>query len=303
MIRRFQGEDGHRRLITELRRQRIIHDNKELAEQIGNEAHLLQVDRGDVLIKQDGVDNELFFILTGRLCVKVNGREVAIRGAGQHVGEMSLIDPSARRSASVVAMQESVVAKISEPCFASLATESPRLWRLIAVELGERLRERNKLVRAPNPRPVIFIGSSTESLPIAREIRSGLRHDDILIRLWADGGVFGASQFPIEDLESQVNAADFAVLVLGPDDKVTSRSETSNAPRDNVVFELGLFMGALSRQRSFIVLPAKEDIKIPTDLMGLTPLRYRTEKSEELSSLLAPVCDDLRSIVLTKGPL
>ena len=38
---------------------------------------------------------------------------------------------------------------------------------------------------------------------------------------------------------------DFAILVLTADDLVASRDVLSTAPRDNVLFELGLFMGGL----------------------------------------------------------
>jgi len=302
MINRFQDVDGTRRLVSALRDQRIIHGNKELATKIAALVNLKMMEPGDTLIAQDGVNDDLFFILAGRLSVLVHGREVAVRQNGQHVGEMTLIDPSAKRSATVVAIDQSVVAAISEPDFSTLANEYPRLWRLIAVELSDRLRQRNDLVCPVNPRPVLFIGSSKESLPIAREIRNGLRHDDILIRLWTDGGIFGVSRFPIEDLEEQVTSADFAVLVLSPDDRVLSRGKETDAPRDNVIFELGLFMGALRRERAFIVLPRSFDIKIPTDILGLKPLEYQRGSQHEMPSLIAPVCDDLRQIITGKGP-
>jgi len=302
MIKRFQGADGTPRLISSLRDQKIIHDNEELATKIAGMINLKMIEPGEVLITQDEVDNDLFFILSGRLSVLVHGREVAVRHSGQHVGEMTLIDPSARRSASVVAIDQSVVATISEHNFSNIANEYPRLWRLISVELSDRLRQRNDLVCPVNPRPVMFIGSSKESLPIAREIRSGLRYDDILIHLWTDGGVFGASRFPIENLEGQVTSSDFAVLVLGPDDRVLSRGEETDAPRDNVIFELGLFMGALKRERTFLVLPRGLDIKIPTDILGLNPLTYQKGTQDEMPSLIAPVCDDLRQIIMEKGP-
>jgi predicted nucleotide-binding protein len=302
MIKRFQGKDGTRRLISALRDQRIIHDNEELATKIAALVNLKMIEPGDALISQDEVDNDLLFILSGRLSVLVNGREVAVRQSGQHVGEMALIDTSARRSASVVAIDQSVVAAITEPHFGTLANKYPRLWRLIAVELSDRLRQRNALVCPVNPRPVLFIGSSKESLPIAREIQTGLRYDDILIHLWTDGGIFGASRFPIEDLEDQVTSSDFAVLVLSPDDKVLSRGKETDAPRDNVIFELGLFMGALGRDRAFIVLPRRFDIKIPTDILGLTPLKYQVGPQDEIPSLVAPICNDLRKIIAKKGP-
>ena len=128
---------------------------------------ILPFESGDELITQNGVDNDIYFILAGRLSIVVNGREVAIRNPGQHVGEMVLVDPSAKRSASVVAIEQTVVAKISEASLRRLADKYPRVWQLIAGELAERLRQRNRFVATTNPRPVVFIGSSKESLSIA----------------------------------------------------------------------------------------------------------------------------------------
>ena len=87
------------------------------------------------------------------------------------------------------------------------------------------------------------------------------------------------------------------MLVLGADDIVESRNEKLYSPRDNVIFELGLFMGALSHERTFMVVPRGCDIKIPTDLLGLTSLSYKSDSSNNLTSLLGPVCDELRDII------
>ncbi len=300
MISRFCGKEGRNRLIFALRKQIVVHDNESLSMELADQAELIQLESGETLIAQNNIDNELYFILSGRLSIIANGREVAIRNSGQHVGEMALIDPSARRSASVIAIEQTVVAKISEPTFTALADRYPRVWRLIAEELCERLRQRNRLVVSPNPRPYLFIGSSKESLPIAQTIQSNLDRDNLIVRLWTDG-VFGASQFPIIELEKQIREADFAALVLGPDDEVLSRNERSDAPRDNVVFELGLFMGALSHERTFMIIPREYNIKIPTDLLGLTPLDYRSGDSNDLPSLLGPVCAELRRIINRVG--
>ena len=300
MINRFRGEASRNRLIWALRKQSILHDNETLSNELADQAELLQFESGEELIIQDGADNDIYFIIAGRLSIVVNGREVAIRNSGQHVGEMVLIDPSARRSASVIAIEQTVIAKISETFFRSLAEKYPRIWQLIAVELADRLRQRNRLVAATNPRPVMFIGSSKESLPIAEAIKSNLENKDLIVKLWTDG-VFGASQFILTELERQVRESDFAVLVLGPDDVVESRDEISDAPRDNVIFELGLFMGALSHERTFMVIPYESEIKIPTDLLGLIPLKYQSGDSNELVILLAPVCDQLRYTISKTG--
>ncbi len=268
-----------------------------MASELAEKLELVRCNPGEDLIKQDAPDSEIFFILSGRVTVLVNGREVAVRKSGQHVGEMAMIDPSARRCATVRALEETVAAKVIEPVFAGLAEVHPRLWRLIGLELGDRLRQRNALVMPPNPRPVLFIASSKESLPIARAIQSGLRYDDVLVRAWTDG-VFGASNFAIDDLQDQVVTSDFAVIVLGPDDRVNSRAVEKDAPRDNVTFELGLFMGALTRKRTILVQPRGADLKIPSDLLGLTPIEYLPGKPEDLPANIAPVCDDIRKLVM-----
>ena len=296
MINRFRGETSRDRLIWALRKQLILHDNETLSNEIADQGELLQFELNEEIVVQGDADNDIYFILAGRLSISVNGREVAIRNSGQHVGEMVLIDPSARRAASVIAIEQTVVMKISETSFRSLAEKYPRIWQLIAVELADRLRQRNRLVAAKNRRPVVFIGSSKESLPIAEAIKSNLDDKDIIVHLWTEG-VFGASQFALTELEKQVQESDFAVLVLGADDIVESRSEISDAPRDNVIFELGLFMGALSHERTFMVIPRDFNIKIPTDLLGLIPLKYEADDSNEYPNLLGPVCEQLRHTI------
>lgn len=300
VIERFRGALNRNRLIEAIKRQVIVRDDEALANRLCADLELLEFDEGAHVITQGDSDDDLYLIFSGRVAVTVNGRELAVRGVGDHVGEMALIDPSANRSASVVALEKIVVGKIPEPAFSRIAESFPRLWRLVAFYLGERLRQRNEDVLQKNPRPVIFIGSATESLNVAREIQSGLRHDDYVVRLWTDK-VFGASSYPIDVLQQQVRSSDFGVLVLGPEDKLTSRNVELNAPRDNTIFELGFFMGALERHRTFLVSPRGIDLKIPSDLLGLIPLQYRFDASD-LPSCIAPICNDVRTIVNRLGP-
>ena len=84
------------------------------------------------------------------------------------------------------------------------------------------------------------------------------------------------------------------------DDQVLSRKVTSDAPRDNVIFELGLFMGAISRARSYLIVPRDMSIKIPTDVLGINPMSF-DHKSADLAGSLAFVCAELSSIVRKLG--
>jgi CRP/FNR family cyclic AMP-dependent transcriptional regulator len=212
---------------------------------------------------------------------------------------MSLLDPAAVRSASVTAMTDAVVGKISEPAFSAIANGRPVLWRHIAQVVSSRLRERNTLVPERNPRPVLFIGSSRESLPVASALQTQLAKR-LAVRLWSDN-VFLASRVSIESLESQIPLLDFAVLVLSPDDMVISRHSMKPAPRDNVTFELGLFMGGLGRHRTFLLMPRGVNLKVPTDLLGVTPIEYKDGSKITLAKRLAPACSELFRLITRTG--
>jgi hypothetical protein len=71
---------------------------------------------------------------------------------------------------------------------------------------------------------------------------------------------------------ASANAADFALFIFGPDDWTESRSIALASPRDNVVFEAGMF-GAVLGWRRNIILHAR-DVKLPSDLWGLTNIPY-----------------------------
>ncbi len=300
LIDRFQGDDGKRAILLALREQQIIRDDEQLAAEFGEHVALRVLQKGEVLIKQDGGDNGMYFILAGSCSIVVNNREVAVRQGGMHVGEMALIDPTAKRSASVVAEQETVVAEIGEPTFAKLAHEHPELWRRLALEMGERLRQRNVHVKAPNPLPVIFIGSSVEGLAVANEIQLGLSHDYVVPTVWSNN-VFVPGPGTMETLEKRVQGSDFGVVVLGPEDIVISRGTENFAPRDNVILELGMFLGAMGRERSYMVKPRGVDVKIPTDLLGLTPIDYRADDPANLSTHIGPVCTQIRQAIQRLG--
>jgi CRP/FNR family transcriptional regulator, cyclic AMP receptor protein len=85
-----------------------------------------------MLIQQGASESDLFLILSGEFSVLINGELVERRMAGEHLGEMALVDPQASRSASVIAASDSVVARITEPEFTKLGDRFPCLWRRIA---------------------------------------------------------------------------------------------------------------------------------------------------------------------------
>lgn len=142
LLKSFQGSEGRLRLIDALISQPLIRDN-DLAAAVEPYLELEEVLAGTNLIKQGASDTDLFLILSGAFSVAIDGRVVARKKAGEHVGEMAVVNPFTPRSASVTATSDSVVARIPEPDFSALADRYPRLWRRIALELASRLRDGN----------------------------------------------------------------------------------------------------------------------------------------------------------------
>jgi hypothetical protein len=107
-------------------------------------------------------------------------------------------------------------------------------------------------------------------------------------------GVFGLSGGTLDSLVHATASYDFAVLVLTPDDLVERRGSQGNAPRDNVLLELGMFIGAIGRKRTFIVYPSDEELALPSDLAGVTAATYRSRKDANLLAALGPVCTQIK---------
>jgi CRP/FNR family transcriptional regulator, cyclic AMP receptor protein len=139
LLKFFRGPRGKSRLINALMVQLLVRD-RDLAEAIVRRAKLEEVPSGTNIIVQGSFDSDLFLILKGAFSISIDGRVVARKHAGEHVGEMAVVDPKMPRTASVIAIADSVVARIEERDFSALADRYPRLWRRIAVELAHRLR-------------------------------------------------------------------------------------------------------------------------------------------------------------------
>jgi hypothetical protein len=173
--------------------------------------------------------------------------------------------------------------------------------------------------------PRLFIGSSSESRPIV-EILAGELKNNAEVVPWTDPRTFPPTEFFATSLLSAATSFDFGLFLFEPDDEVQSRERSSAVPRDNVVFELGLFMSHLGLKRAFPMVP-RGRVKILSDLAGFQPIVYDEPEDaaelkalivkeqnkitrgaqvaklkEMLSTALAGPIDQIRSILRTQGP-
>src|SRR5438105_2915928 len=100
-------------------------------------------------------------------------------------------------------------------------------------------------------KPSIFLGSSNEGFDVAEKILL-LLGDVAECKLWKNAFDFGKSNY--DNLISQIAFYDYAILIATADDVVRSRHHSFDAPRDNVLFEFGLFAGGLGRRRVFYIV-------------------------------------------------
>src|SRR5258708_6639103 len=118
-------------------------------------------------------------------------------------------------------------------------------------------------------RPTIFVGSSTPALPIAREISRGLS-DIADVDLWETA--FDQEAWLLGGILKKAQQSDFGVFVIREDDKLEIKTAGTRikykSVRDNVLFEAGVFMGALGPDRTILLWPSgreSEPLRLPSD--------------------------------------
>lgn len=301
MLQRFEGDAGKRLRVEALLSQKLVGGNRQLAEQMEARIRLLELKPGEVLIQQNASDNDVYLILAGKVDIIVNGRRMRSRGPNDHVGEMAAIEPNQRRSASAVVVEETVVAALTEADFSELASRHPEMYRSIARELARRLLQRNAHVTATRDKMRVFIISSVESLPVARVVQNAFAHEEFLTTVWTDG-VFKVANYTLQSLEDQIDNSDFAIAIAHADDVTECRGKEWPTPRDNVVFELGLFMGRLGKSRAILMEPRDDGVKLPSDLAGITTITYRYVPGKDSAAYMAPACNALRKHIYDLGP-
>jgi predicted nucleotide-binding protein len=302
MIERFQGDKGKALLVDELARQKLLIGPPELAAEAADAGELVEFAPDTVIIEQgDDTGNDVFLILAGVCSVVVNGRLIAKRSIGDSIGEMAAINPAQARSASVIADGKVLALKLTQPALTDLAKRHTQIYHSIARTLSHRLLQRNATIGAFREKVRVFIISSVEALPIARILENAFEYDSFTVHLWT-AGCFKVASYTIDDLEEAVDKSDFAVAIAHADDFIESREEMWPAPRDNVIFELGLFMGRLGKARAILMEPRGKDVKLPSDLTGITTIPYQFVKGGENAALMGPACNKLRDHINALGP-
>jgi hypothetical protein len=148
-------------------------------------------------------------------------------------------------------------------------------------------------------KPKVFIGSSLESLKYAGQIKAKLQ-DVASLTIWKHKKIWRPGLATLENLINLLSGHDFAVLILSAEDITSSRGQVRPSPRDNIIFELGLFMGHLGRCRTFFLCRKGIDLKIPSDLNGITFIPFEGTPLQAKKAV-AGACKTIRQEIKTQG--
>ncbi len=137
-------------------------------------------------------------------------------------------------------------------------------------------------------KPRLFIGSSSESYDVASACNACLDRK-VEVTIWDK--IFNSGGDTLTSLTSKAKDVDFALFIFRPEDLTVMRDNPKPTVRDNVIFELGLFIGALGKERCFILKPRNEELHMPTDLLGINVNDYDPDRSDgDLESAVNAAC-------------
>jgi predicted nucleotide-binding protein len=125
----------------------------------------------------------------------------------------------------------------------------------------------------------IFVGSSREAIAICRAVQDEL-NDEFDVTIW-DQDVFRLTRAGLDSLLDVLDSSDAGIFVLRADDVTTRRGESTPSVRDNVVFELGMFVGRLGPDRTFMLTPNIAPPALPSDLAGITTTHYNALRFDD----------------------
>lgn len=137
-------------------------------------------------------------------------------------------------------------------------------------------------------KPTLFIASSTEGLAIAGLLKE-LLSDDADIDIWHEEDMFAKDNTFLSSLLNLSSFYDYAIMVMSADDHLTKRKQSGSAPRDNILFEYGLFLGRIGPNRAYAV--CEKGIQLPSDFFDVKMHQY--EKGEQTGTQITAIAAEI----------
>lgn len=111
----------------------------DLLEVFKDSEDVLEFPAGAVITVEGEQGNHMYVVMKGEVTISIHGRNMAVAGPGEIVGEMALINSNIR-SATVTAKTDCRLALIDQPSFDSLLRYVPEFSLYVMRVLTERLK-------------------------------------------------------------------------------------------------------------------------------------------------------------------
>lgn len=139
-------------------------------------------------------------------------------------------------------------------------------------------------------KPKIFIGSSTIGVPIAEKVRFHLSGVGDCF-LWNDNGIWETNKSTFDNLLKMASYFDFGIFVASADDLTLTNDKMVIEARDNVILEMTLFLGAMGRNKSFLLV--EQGIKLPSDFNGIYMPRFNNGDDNSITNACKEYSDKI----------
>lgn len=117
---------------------------KEL-EKVAKAADEIKMTEGTLIVDQGQTGREAFVILEGDIIIKRSGRKIANLGAGDVVGELSLLDHGPR-TASAICATDCTLLVIDQRRFIGVLNDVPTIAHKLMGVLASRIRQMDRTV-------------------------------------------------------------------------------------------------------------------------------------------------------------
>jgi hypothetical protein len=156
-----------------------------------------------------------------------------------------------------------------------------------------------QLIADTDIRPRVFIASTEENSDHANAVQANLAEDATCTV--ESQGVMRVGHTKWDSLLEALEKSDYGVFVFSPTDAISARKRKGPFARDNVVLKLGMMAGKLGVERTFMVIPRDAHFHLPSDLLGVNPVKYDPTRSD-LRAALGSACTTIREELIRFVP-
>jgi Predicted nucleotide-binding protein containing TIR-like domain len=154
----------------------------------------------------------------------------------------------------------------------------------------------------------LFIGSSGgRGVSIAQDVASQINaacSEWLECDIWDRGDVFAINRSFLDSLLRAAQRYHYGIFVATKDDPTEKKGVSIIEARDNVIFEMGLFLGSMGISRSFLLV--EKGVGLPSDFDGITMPRFSIDDQESakkaVAELVQAICRTRKSFNLKPIP-